>query len=322
MKNKIVLLTGAAGFIGFHTAKLLIKSGYYVVGIDNMNDYYNIDLKNYRLEQLDKKSFCFYKIDVENKKELSDLFDKFQFESVLNLAARAGVRPSMDNPFIYVNTNLVGCLNILEEMRARNIKKLVQASTSSVYAGHELPYVESLPINTPISPYAVSKRAAELMAYTYHQLYGIDVTIVRYFTVYGPAGRPDMAVYRIIKSIVEDQEFEMFGDGSQSRDFTYVEDIARGNLAALKDVGYEIINLGGGNNPIALTEIIAFVEKKLSKNSNVSVKSFHSTDVKSTCANIEKAKKILGWEPETPLEEGLKRSIDWYLENRVFCKNI
>jgi nucleoside-diphosphate-sugar epimerase len=228
----------------------------------------------------------------------------------------------MDNPFMYVDTNLIGCLTLMEEMKRRKVMKLVQASTSSVYAGLGLPYVEDLPVNTPISPYAVSKRSAELMTYTYHHLYGIDVSVPRYFTVYGPAGRPDMSVYRIIKSINEGGVFELFGDGSQSRDFTYVDDIARGNVAALRNVGYEIFNLGGGNNPCELTTIISYVEDKLNKKSIVNTQSFHSADVKSTWANIDKAKKILNWEPQIKLTEGLNRTIKWYLENREFCKNI
>lgn len=322
MEKKIILLTGAAGFIGHATARLLMEEGHHVIGVDNLNDYYSVDLKKYRLETLRSPNFIFYNIDIENKELLGKTFDLHDFNAVINLAARAGVRPSMDNPFMYVDTNLTGCLNILEEMRRRKVMKLVQASTSSVYAGLSLPYVEDLPIDTPISPYAVSKRAAELMTYTYHNLYGIDVSVPRYFTVYGPAGRPDMSVYRIIKSINEGEVFELFGDGSQARDFTYVDDIARGNVAALRNVGFEIFNLGGGNLPCELTTIISYVESKLNKKFLFNTQPFHSADVKSTWANIEKAKNILNWEPKIELTEGLNRTIEWYLEHREFCENI
>lgn len=323
MEKKHILLTGAAGFIGFHTALELIKNGYTVVGLDNLNTYYNVELKKYRVKELNKnEDFIFYEADIEDKNALEDVFSNFKFDAVINLAARAGVRPSMDNPDIYISTNLNGCINIMNEMKKRGIKKIVQASTSSVYAGHELPYIETLSINTPISPYAVSKRAAELMAFTYHHLYGLDVSVVRYFTVYGPAGRPDMAIYRIIKSIYEENVFELYGDGTQSRDFTYVEDVATGNLNALKPVGFEIFNIGGGNNPVSIIEIISYIESQLGKKINLGNHEFHSADVKATCANIDKAKSYLNWEPVTSLHDGLKKTIDWYIDNRDFARKI
>jgi len=228
----------------------------------------------------------------------------------------------MENPFIYLTTNGQGTLNLLTAMKEHKVKKMVLASTSSLYAGQPLPFREDLPVNTPISPYAASKKAAEVIAYTYHYLYGLDISIVRYFTVYGPAGRPDMSIFRFIKWIDEGTPLEIFGDGSQSRDFTFVDDIARGTILALQPVGYEIINLGGGRNPISINEIISRIEAHLRKKAKFDWQPFHKTDLKETWADITKAQKILGWAPTVGIEEGLKKSIDWYLENRSWVKAI
>ena len=319
---KKVLLTGAAGFIGFQTAKILLQEGYFVVGVDNLNDYYDVRLKEYRLKLISDPNFVFKKIDIENKSELEQLFEEYKFDSVINLAARAGVRYSMENPDIYMSTNAQGTLNILSLMQKHNVKKLVLASTSSLYAGQDMPFLENLPVNTPISPYAASKKAAEVMAYTFHYLYGLDVSVVRYFTVYGPAGRPDMSVFRFIRWIDEGKKIELFGDGSQSRDFTYVTDIAMGTVRALKNVGYEIINFGGGNNPISMNKVIEMIEKELGKKALINNKPFHIADVNSTWANIDKAKSLLDWSPQVGLEAGIKKSIQWYLENREFCLSV
>ncbi len=319
-----ILLTGAAGFIGWKTGELLLEEGHEVIGVDNMNDYYDTRLKEWRLNQLKKyPNFKFYEVDIENLGALDVVFQDNEFDKVINLAARAGVRYSLINPFVYLSTNAEGTLNLLELMKKYGIKKFVLASTSSLYAGQPMPFKEDLPVNTPISPYAASKKAAEVMSYTYHYLYDIDVTVVRYFTVYGPAGRPDMSIFRFIKWIDEGTPIELFGDGSQSRDFTYVDDIAKGTIkAAFKDVGYEIINLGGGKNPISLNEIISKIEKYLGKKAKIDYKPFHKADLKETWADITKAEKILGWKPEIDIDEGLKRTIDWYVENRDWLKDI
>lgn len=310
---KKVLVTGVAGFIANKTAEFLLKDGVEVVGIDNMNDYYDVRLKEHRLESLiSNPKFTFLKLDIENKKALADLFNSHKFDAVLNLAARAGVRYSMENPDVYMSTNAQGTLNLLNEMKNHGIKKMVLSSTSSLYAGQPMPFNEDLPVNTPISPYAATKKAAEVMAYSYHFLYKMDISIVRYFTVYGPAGRPDMSIFRFIKWIDEGKPLELFGDGGQSRDFTFVDDIARGTIAALKPVGYEIINLGGGNNPISLNTVIGMIEKMLGKNSVIENKEFHIADIKETWANIAKAERILGWKPEISFEEGIKRSVEWH----------
>jgi len=320
---KEVLVTGAAGFIGYKTAEMLLDSGAGVVGVDNMNDYYDVRLKHYRLEALKKRAgFTFYEADIENLAAMNSVFASHRFDAVINLAARAGVRYSMENPHVYMSTNAQGTLNLLEMMRQSGVRKMVLASTSSLYAGQPMPFLENLPVNTPISPYAASKKAAEVMAYTYHFLYGIDVTVVRYFTVYGPAGRPDMSPLRFIKWIDEGAPIELFGDGSQGRDFTYLDDIARGTVLAMRDVGYEIINLGGGNNPITINTMIATFETLLGKKALIDHKPFHKADMMETWADITKAEKILGWKPEIPFDEGMKLMVEWYAENRSWLRNI
>mgnify|MGYP001084362640 CR=1 FL=1 len=311
------LVTGAAGFIASKTAEFLLNDGHEVVGIDNLNDYYDVRLKEHRLETLKPhKNFKFQKMDIEDRAALKKLFKDNKFDGVLNLAARAGVRYSMEHPAVYMTTNAMGTLNILDMMNEHGVKKMVLASTSSLYAGQPMPFLETLPVNTPISPYAASKKAAEVMAYTYTFLYKMDVSVVRYFTVYGPAGRPDMSIFRFIKWIDEGTPIELFGDGTQARDFTYVDDIARGTIAALRPVGYEVINLGGGNNPIDLMTVIAMIEKFLGKKAKIANKEFHIADIKETWADISKANKLLGWKPTVSLEEGVKRSVDWHLANK------
>lgn len=320
---KKVLVTGVAGFIANRVAEFLLQQGVEVVGIDNLNDYYDVRLKEYRLRQLEgKKGFAFLKMDIEDRGALKQLFDQHSFDVVFNLAARAGVRYSMENPQVYMTTNAMGSLNLLEEMKRKNIKKFVLASTSSLYAGQKMPFTEDLAVNTPISPYAASKKAAEVMAYSYHYLYGMDVSVVRYFTVFGPAGRPDMSIFRFIQWIDQGQRLEVFGDGAQSRDFTFVEDIARGTILAAREVGFEVINLGGGQNPISLNTVIAGIEKRLNKKAVIDHRVFHKADIKETWADISKAKRILGWEPQINFEQGLDKTLQWYQDNHSWAKDI
>lgn len=320
---KKALVTGAAGFIASKVCELLLADGVEVVGIDNLNDYYDVRLKDYRLESLAQNpKFHFQKIDIENTAELSALFQKHRFDVVFNLAARAGVRYSMENPHVYMTTNAIGSLNLLEEVRKQGVKKFVLASTSSLYAGQKMPFSEELPVNTPISPYAATKKAAEVMAYSYHFLYGIDVSVVRYFTVYGPCGRPDMSIFRFIQWINEGKKLELFGDGGQSRDFTFVEDIARGTILAAKEVGYEIINLGGGEKPTSLNEIISGIESRLGKKAQVEGLEFHKADIKETSADISKAQRLLGWAPKVKLSEGLDSTVEWHLKNAEWVAKI
>ena len=325
--NKNYLVTGTAGFIASQVSKQLLDQGHHIVGVDNLNDYYDVRLKHWRLEQLksypNAQNFTFSKLDIEDQAKLGGLFHaEGPFDAVLNLAARAGVRYSMENPHVYLSTNAEGTLNLLECMRTHGCKKLVLASTSSLYAGQKMPFTEDLAVNKPLSPYAASKKAGELMAYSYHKLYQMDVSVVRYFTVFGPAGRPDMSPYRFIKWIAEEETIQMFGDGSQSRDFTYVDDIARGTIAAMQNVGYEIINLGGGMNPISLNTIISKLEKLLGKKAKIDHKPFHVADLMETWADISKAKSLLDWEPQISLDEGLEKSVQWYMDNLHWLKEV
>ena len=289
-----------------------------------MNNYYSPIIKTHRLEELKKnQNFTFIKGDIEDKEILEKIFKSNKIDAVINLAARAGVRFSLKNPFIYASTNYTGSLNLLDLMRDYNVKKYVMASTSSIYAGSKMPYREDSSVNQPISPYAASKKAAELIAYTYHHQFNIDVSIVRYFTVYGPAGRPDMSVLRFVKWIDEGKPIVLYGDGSQSRDFTYVDDIAIGTLAATKKkVGYEIINLGGGKNPVAINLLISKIENLLSKKAELNQKPFHSADVDSTWADISKAGQLLNWQPTISLDKGLEKTVEWYYENKSWLKHI
>jgi nucleoside-diphosphate-sugar epimerase len=319
---KKIFITGTAGFIGSKVSEMLLEDGCDVIGVDNLNDYYDVNLKLWRLGNLKKyRNFKFYKNDIENYEELKSVFQLDYYDAIINLAARAGVHYSLENPFIYLSTNAGGCLNLLELCRQHKVPKFILASTSSLYAGQKMPFKEELPVNRPISPYAASKKSAEAMAYTYHYLYGIDVTILRYFTVYGPAGRPDMSPFRFIKWIMEGSPLEVFGDGSQQRDFTYVDDIARGTIKALRPLGYEIINLGG-NKPYRLNESIKLMEEYIVREAKFNYKEFHKADMKATWADIEKAKKLLIWEPKVGFEEGMKRTVDWTKDNWEWVKKI
>jgi UDP-glucuronate 4-epimerase len=321
-ERNCILLTGCAGFIGWETGKKLLAEGRKVVGIDNLNDYYDVRLKEHRVENLKThENFLFYRGDIEDSQVLGRIFEENTIDGVVNLAARAGVRYSIENPFVYMSTNATGTLNLLEVMRKHKVMKIVLASTSSLYAGQKMPFSEELPVNTPISPYAASKKAAEVMIYSYHYLFGIDASIVRYFTVYGPAGRPDMSIFRFIKWIDEGQELVLYGDGSQSRDFTFVSDIAEGTIRALRPVGFEVINLGN-SQPHELAEVIRLIERFLGKKAVIKRMDFQKTDMMATWADIGKAKRLLDWEPQVPLEEGVRRTVEWYLDNKAWAKDI
>ena len=321
-RPKKYLVTGCAGFIASRVAKNLLDAGHEVVGIDNLNDYYDVSLKHHRRDSLACDRFQFMHADLEDTDALTDLFSQHCFDAVLNLAARAGVRYSMINPHVYMTTNAMGSLNLLEQMRRHGIRKYVLASTSSLYAGQPMPFKESLPVNTPISPYAASKKSAEMMAHAYHHLYDMDISICRYFTVYGPAGRPDMSIFRFVRWIDEGIPIELFGDGEQTRDFTYVDDIAAGTIAAIKPLGFEIINLGGGLKPVSLNEVIKKLEELLGKKALIHHKTFHIADIMETSADIAKANELLDWSPKTGLDDGLKACVDWHNENKPWSQQI
>jgi UDP-glucuronate 4-epimerase len=313
-----ILLTGAAGFIGSKVAELLRVGGHQVVAVDNLNDAYDPRLKQHRLDGLlGKAGFEFVQLDICDRPALERLYEIFQpFDAVVNLAARAGVRPSVSNPWVYVDTNMTGTLNLLELCREHGIPKFVLASTSSLYGGsNPLPFSEDQDTSRPLSPYAASKKGAEAMTFTYHHLHGIDVTVFRYFTVYGPAGRPDMSIFRFCRWIAEGHTVEVLGDGHQSRDFTYVDDIARGTVLGLKPVGWEVINLGS-DKPHELMRTIELIEQETGKKASIVYGPSDKADVPATWANVQKARDLLGWEARVSLEEGIKRSVAWYMDNR------
>lgn len=318
---KTVLVTGAAGFIASRVCGRLLDEGVSVVGLDNLNDAYDIRMKRHRLAGLEgRPGFRFVEGDIENLAEIAPIFGDGAFDAVFNLAARAGVRYSIEDPHVYLRSNAQGSLNLMELMQQHGCGKLVLASTSSLYAGQPMPFREDLPVERPLSPYAASKKAAEVLSYTYHHLYSLDVTILRYFTVYGPAGRPDMAPFRFIKWIHEGTPITVFGDGSQTRDFTYVDDIARGTVLAGRQIGaggpgHEVINLGGGKTPISLLDFIAKIEERLDRKARIVWQPMSASEMQDTAADIGKAKALLGWEPLVDLDAGLDAAVSWYLEN-------
>jgi UDP-glucuronate 4-epimerase len=319
------LVTGAAGFIASSVVRQLCDAGHTVVGIDNMNDAYDVRLKEWRLERLRQlENFTFERVDMCDRKALEKLFDQADdlFDGVLNLGARAGVRPSVENPWIYVDANTTATLNLLDMCVKHEVPKFVLSSTSSLYGGdNPRPYREDANTDRPLSPYASSKKGAEVMCYTYHYLHGIDVTVLRYFTVYGPAGRPDMSLFRFAQWISEGKPVHVFGDGRQERDFTYVEDVARGTIAALRPLGYEIINLGS-DSPHLLSETIEIIEELTGCEAKRIYSEAHKADVRATWANIDKAAQMLDWRPHTNLRAGLTALVNWYQENREWASEI
>ena len=324
-----ILVTGCAGFIGSNVCRLLLDQGESLIGVDNLNSLYDVRLKEWRLDQLrSRPDFQFHQIDLFNLSELRSLFaahsseDTPPFSSVVNLGAWAGLRSSTENPWVYFEANTMGTLNIVELCREFEVKKLVLASTSSVYGEDTpLPYKKDSPTSRPLMPYAASKKAAETLVYAYHHLYELDATILRYFTVYGPAGRPDMSIFIFIRRIAEGETITVFGDGKQDRDFTYVDDIARGTVAALRPLGYEIINLGGDRR-VVLADVISMIEERLGKKARIEYAPAHPADSRSSWADIKQAGRLLDWQPEVSFEEGIRRTVEWYQENREWVREI
>jgi UDP-glucuronate 4-epimerase len=319
-----ILATGTAGFIGSRVAELLVEQGHQVCGVDNMCPAYDIRLKQYRLEKLQGlPGLDFHLADIADLRSISAVWEEYgPFDAVINLAARAGVRQSVENPWVYVETNVTGTLNLLELCRQHGVGKFVLASTSSLYGGSStVPFSEDANTDRPLSPYAASKKGAEALCWTYHHLYGLDVTIFRYFTVYGPAGRPDMSLFRFVQWISEGRPLRLYGDGTQSRDFTYVDDVARGTILGLKPLGHEVINLGG-DSPHDLLELIRLIEHEAGKKAQIEKHPMQAADVMATWADISKARQLLGWKPQVPLEEGVTHLCAWYRENREWAKDI
>jgi UDP-glucuronate 4-epimerase len=314
------LVTGAAGFIGSRVTEMLIDQGHTVTGVDNMNDAYDVRMKEYRLRKLQVLSgFNFQKLDISERADVEKLP---AFEAIINLAARAGVRDSIEDPWTFIESNLTGTLNLLELARQRGIKKFIQASTAGIYgANPPLPTPEDAESDHPLQPYAASKKSAEVLCYSYYFMHRLDVTVLRYFTVYGPAGRPDMVMFRFAKWISEGQPVHLYGTGDQSRGFTFLDDIARGTILALRPMGYEIINLGG-HETITINQMISMLEELTGKKAQVMHHPAHRADILANWADISKAKRLLGWEPQMDLVEGMKHMVDWYRAEREWVKEV
>jgi nucleoside-diphosphate-sugar epimerase len=322
----VYLVTGCAGFIASYVTKLLAGAGHTVVGVDNLNDAYDVRLKHRRLDELKTlANFVFQHGDITNLEQMRGLFQEQQasqgksYDAVFNLAARAGVRQSVENPWAYFETNTTGTLNLLELCREFGTAKFILSSTSSLYGKNNvMPFREDANTDQPLSPYAASKKAAEALCYTYHHLYNLDVTVFRFFTVYGPAGRPDMSLFRFVQWICEGHPVLVYGDGQQSRDFTFVEDIALGVIAGLKPLGYEIVNLGS-DTPVVLMDAIRLVERLVGRSATLKFVEQHAADVQATWADVSKAQSLLGWTPQTNFETGVEKLVEWYMANRAWA---
>jgi nucleoside-diphosphate-sugar epimerase len=316
------LVTGAAGFIGARTVDMLIQDGHTVTGVDNLNDAYDPRMKQHRLARLQELSgFTFRQLDISLRRDVEAL-DGGKFDAIINLAARAGVRASVEKPWLFYETNVMGVLNLLELCRRAGIKKFLLASTSSIYgANPPYPTPESASSSEPLQPYAASKKAAEVLAHTYHHLHGIDVSVLRYFTVYGPAGRPDLAMFRFCQWIHEGRPVRVNGDGNQSRGFTYLDDIARGTILALRPLGFEIINLGG-HEVITISNLIKLLEEVIGKKADVRYGPPNPADMFSNWADVTKAGQLLGWEPQVGLRAGVEKLAEWYAAERSWASEI
>jgi UDP-glucuronate 4-epimerase len=330
----MILLTGAAGFIGYHTARRLLERGDRVVGVDNLNDYYDVSLKNARLERLRAfENFSFERADIADRDAMAALFAREKPEQVINLAAQAGVRYSLENPHAYTDSNVTGFLNILEGCRHHGVQHLVFASTSSVYgANTKQPFSEHQNVSHPVSLYAATKKANELMAHTYAHLFGLRTTGLRFFTVYGPWGRPDMALFRFTKGILAGEPIPVYNAGQMIRDFTYVDDIVEGVVRvvdtpaqpdphwdsddpdpATSNASYRVYNIGN-NMPVLLLDCIAMLEECLGKRAQMEMLSIQPGDVTSTMADVSELERAVGFRPRTPLREGISRFVQWYRE--------
>lgn len=327
--SKTILLTGAAGFIGSHTADALLLRGDRVIGLDNLNDYYdparklaNLDeIKDAASQNRSADRFTFVKGDIRDRKLLREIFYSYRFDSIVHLAAMAGVRVSIEDPHLYYDVNVTGTLNLLEAAVGREgtkataslIPSFVFASTSSVYGNTKtIPFVESDPCDRPLAPYAASKRAAELMGYSYHHLYKIPFTALRFFTVYGPRGRPDMMAYKVLDNIFFSRQVPLYNSGHMHRDWTYVGDIVQGILGAVdRPLAYEIMNLGRGE-PVLLAEFVSYIEQLAGKKANLVPAPMLDADIAYTFADISKTRELLGYNPKTSVKEGVDRFWKWY----------
>ena len=327
------LVTGAAGFIGFHVSKRLLNDGHQVVGIDNINDYYDVKLKESRVEQLESPSFTFYKLDLADRDGMAKLFETEQFERVIHLAAQAGVRYSLENPYAYADSNLTGYLNILEGCRHNKVQHLLYASSSSVYGlNRKMPFSTDDSVDHPVSLYAATKKANELMAHTYSHLYSIPTTGLRFFTVYGPWGRPDMALFKFTKAMLEGKSIDVYNYGKMKRDFTYIDDIVEA-IVRIQDVipqpdpewtveegspatssaPYRVYNIGN-SSPVELMDYINALEQALGLEAKKNMMPIQPGDVLNPSAETQALYKTIGFKPETPVQQGVKNFVDWYKE--------
>ncbi len=329
-----ILVTGAAGFIGSQLSKRLLERGDEVVGLDNLNDYYDVNLKLARLSQLEgQPNFSFVKLDLANREGIAELFAREKFQKVMNLAAQAGVRYSIANPHAYVDSNIVGFVNLLEGCRYNEVEHLVFASSSSVYGlNTKMPFSIHHNVDHPISLYAASKKANELMAHTYAHLYKLPTTGLRFFTVYGPWGRPDMALFKFTKGILEDQPIDIYNSGKMQRDFTYIDDIVEGVIRVIDKIPqpnpnwsgdnpdpctspapYQLYNIGN-NNPVELMHYIETLEKALGKKAKKNLLPMQAGDVAATYADVDDLERDVGFKPQTSVEEGIERFVKWYID--------
>ena len=314
MSEKKILVTGSAGFIGYHLCKSLLDDDYEILGIDNINDYYDSNLKLARLEQLKAyKNFKFEKVDIANRESLTKVFTDFNPKKVVNLAAQAGVRYGSENPYVYMESNLVGFLNIIELCRHNDVKSFIYASSSSVYGSNKkIPFSVEDRVDKPIALYGATKKANELIAYSYSDLYDLHTTGLRYFTVYGPFGRPDMAMFIFTKNILEGKPISVFNNGNMKRDFTYIDDIITGTCAAIdKNYQCEVFNLGNHKSE-QLMIMIALIERDLGKKAEINFLPIQPGDVPESFADIEKSVEMLDFNPTTNIDTGIKRFIEWY----------
>ena len=327
-----LLITGSVGFIGYHLSSLLLSKDYEVIGIDNMHDYYDVKLKEDRLEQLKINSdFCFYKVDLKDKQSIDELFTKHNFDYVIHLAAQAGVRYSITNPYAYIDSNIIGFMNILEACRNHPVKHLIYASSSSVYGGNKVtPFSTDNNVDHPVSLYAATKKSNELMAHTYSHLFGIPTTGLRFFTVYGPWGRPDMAYFSFTDNIINDKPIKVFNHGNMERDFTYIDDIVEGiykliplapepnpdwsdedGKSGTSFAPYKVYNIGN-NKPVKLERFISVLEEKIGKKANKIYMDMQPGDVLKTYADVSDLENAVGFKPDTSIEEGLGKFVEWY----------
>jgi UDP-glucuronate 4-epimerase len=313
-----VLVTGAAGFIGSHLCENLLSKGYEVVGIDNFDPFYKREIKEKNLSHFKENSyFTFYEMDICSTK-FAEFLSAEKFPIVVHLAAMAGVRPSIQNPQKYLKVNIEGLLNILEVLKTYPVKNFVFASSSSVYGGNKVvPYSETHNVDHPVSPYAATKKMGEVLIYNYHHLYKIPSTLLRFFTVYGPRQRPEMAIHKFVRAIFKEEEIPLFGDGNSSRDYTYIDDIIAGVTSAIENPHpYEIFNLGN-SYPVKLNQLVDLLEKIIGKKARRKYLPMQPGDVWQTWSDIQKSKDMLSYQPTTPIEKGLEKFIQWYKENML-----